>query len=152
MNMTNKKYLHDDITDSPEDQEKLKPDQANFNLPEIKDIPGAGRSGKTASSLPGDTTISSADEEGDDLLGEDDLDGDNENDENVSPLEKKLLRDSFDPSYDTDLPINSLSLDEKDNEGELLEEKGQAKDLFGKDLDDELIEEEDEESEGENQQ
>ena len=150
--MTNKKYLHDDITDSPEDQEKLRPDQASLNLPEIKDIPGAGRSGKSASNLPGDTTISSADEEGDDLLGDDDLDGDNENDDNVNPLEKKLLRNSFDPSYDTDLPINSLSLDEKDNEGESLEEKGQAKDLFGKDLDDELIEEEDEESEGENPQ
>ena len=146
--MTNKKYLHEDITDSPEDQKKLKPDQANFNLPEIKDIPGAARSGKSASTLPGDTTISSADEEGDDLLGEDELEGDNEilDDENVSPLEKKLLRDSFDPSYDEDLPVDSLSLDEKDNEGELLEEKGQAKDLFGKDLDDELVEEEDEES------
>src|SRR5882762_9235409 len=98
MHMTNKKYLHEDISDSPEDREKLKPDQANFNLPEIKDIPGAGRSGKSASNLTGDTTISSADEEGDDLLGDDELDADNENDDDVSPLEKKLLRDSFDPS------------------------------------------------------
>ena len=146
--MTNKKILHEDIQDSPEDQERLKPDEAIMDLPEIKDIPGASRSGKNSSLLPGDTTISSADEEADDLLEDnDDLD-----DTNVSPLEKKLLRDSFDPSYDTDLPVGSISLDEKDNEGESLEEAGQEKDLFGKDLDDTLIEEEDEESEGENQQ
>ena len=148
MHMTNKKFLHSDITDSPEDQEKLKGDQGVLNLPEIKDIPGAGRSGKNASLLPGDSTISSADEEGDELLE----DNDNLEDGDVTPLEKKLLSESFDPSYDTDLPIQSLSLDEKDNEGETLEEAGQDKDLFGQDLDDELVKEEDEETEGEDQQ
>lgn len=60
-----------------------------------------------------------------------------------------MLSESFDPSYDTDLPIHSLSLDAKDNEGETLEEAGQDRDLFGKDLDDDLIKEEDEETEGE---
>jgi hypothetical protein len=154
MNMTNKKYLHEDIADSPEDEEKLKSDQALMDLPEIKDIPGASRSGKNASLLPGATTISSADEEGGDLLEDDELSEYNESldDGNVSQLEKKLLRDSFDPSYNIDLPVDSISLDDKDNEGESLEEEGQAKDLFGKDLDENLIEEEDEESEGENQQ
>jgi hypothetical protein len=154
MNMTNKKYLHEDIADSPEDEEKLKSDQALMDLPEIKDIPGASRSGKNASLLPGATTISSADEEGGDLLENDELSEYNESldDGNVSQLEKKLLRDSFDPSYNIDLPVDSISLDDKDNEGESLEEEGQAKDLFGKDLDENLIEEEDEESEGENQQ
>jgi hypothetical protein len=146
--MTNKKYLHSDITDSTEDQEKLKGDQGILNLPEIKDIPGAGRSGKNVTQLPGDSTISSADEEGDELLE----DNDNLEDSDVTLLEKKLLSESFDPSYDTDLPIHSLSLDEKDNEGEKLEEAGQDKDLFGEDLDDELVKEEDEETEGEDQQ
>ena len=65
---------------------------------------------------------------------------------------KKLLRESFNPSYDRDLPVDSLSLDARDNEGDLLEEKAQTKDLFGKDLDNELVREEDEESEGEGQQ
>jgi hypothetical protein len=146
--MTNKKYLNEDITDSQEDQEKLKPDQAIFDLPELKDIPGANRSGKNADQLPGDITISSSDEEGDELLEENDgLD-----ETNVSRLEKKLLRESFNPSYDQDLPVASLSLDDRDNDGDLLEETAQAKDLFGKDLDDELVREEDEESEGESQQ
>jgi hypothetical protein len=145
MNMTNKKYLHSDIEDSPEDQEKLKGDQGVLDLPELEDIPGAGRSGKNASLLPGDSTISSADEEGDKLLDDDDEPGESD----ITPLEKKLLSESFDPSYDTDLPIGSLSLDEKDNEGDKLEEAGQDSDLFGKDLDDELVKEEDEETEGE---
>jgi len=67
-------------------------------------------------------------------------------------LEKKLLSESFDPSYDTDLPIDSLSLDYRDEEGEQLEEGSLDKDLFGKDLDNDLTLEEEEESEGENQQ
>jgi|GEM_PF-1155625 len=151
--MTNKNYLHDDIQDSPEDQEKLKPDQATLDLPELKDIPGASRSGKNASLLPGDTTISSSDEEGDDLLDEDDdeLSDENnmQNETDVTATEKKLLRDSFDPSYDTDLPVHSISLDRKDNEGVPLNESGMDRDLFGEDLDDSLVKEEDEESEGE---
>ena len=152
--MTNKNYLHDDIQDSPEDQEKLKPDQATLNLPELKDIPGAGRSGKNASLLPGDTTISSADEEADDLLDDDDdddlMEENSMRDETkVTPVEKKMLRDSLDPSYDTDLPVHSISLDRKDNEGVLLNESGMDRDLFGEDLDDSLVKEEDEESEGE---
>jgi len=146
--MTNKKKQNEDITDSPEDQEKLKPEQTIFELPELKDIPGANRSGKNADQLPGDITISSSDEEGEELLEENDgLD-----ETNVSRLEKKLLRESFNPSYDRDLPVESLSLDDRDNEGDLLEETAQTKDLFGKDLDDELVREEDEESEGESQQ
>jgi hypothetical protein len=151
--MTNKNYLHDDIQDSPQDQEKLKPEQTTLNLPELKDIPGASRSGKNASLLPGDTTISSADEEADELLGDDDDEMGEENnmrdETDVSPTEKKLLRDSLDPSYDTDLPVHSISLDRKDNEGVSLNESGMDRDLFGEDLDDSLVKEEDEESEGE---
>ncbi len=143
--MTNKEYLHGDIHDSPEDEAKLKGENASFDLPEIKDIPGAAAALRHASETPGDVTISSADEEADELLeGDDDLGG-----SNVSSLEKKLLRDSFDPSYDTDLPVNTLSLDDKDNEGDPLEESTQKDDLFGEDLDSDLVEEEDEEADGE---
>jgi hypothetical protein len=153
MHMTNKNYLRDDIQDSPEDQEKLKSEETTLDLPELKDIPGASRTLKNASLLPGDTTISSSDEEADDLLGDDDEEMTEENnlrdESNVSPTEKKLLRDSLDPSYDTDLPIHSISLDRKDNDGVLLNESGMDRDLFGEDLDDSLVEEEDEESEGE---
>jgi hypothetical protein len=146
--MINKKFLKQDIADSPEDQKRLRPDKGLMQLPEIKDIPGAARSGKNAGLLPGDTTISSADEEGEELFET----NDSKENADISPLEKKLLNDSFDPSYDTDLPISSLSLDNKDNEGDLLQEGGLEKDLFGKDLDDDLVREEDEETQGEDQQ
>ncbi len=148
MIMIKKKLLDQDITDSPKDQEKLKPDEALLDLPELKDIPGASRLGKNAARLPGDTTISSSDEEGDELFE----DYEEFDDGNLSPIEKKLLSESFDPAYDTDLPVKTISLDDKDNEGELLEEEGPEQDLFGKDLDDDLVQEEDEESEGERQQ
>lgn len=151
--MTNKNYLHDDIQDSPEDQEKLKREETTLDLPELKDIPGASRKLKNASLLPGDTTISSADEEAEDLLDDDDdelTDENNMQDESdVTSTEKKLLRDSLDPSYDTDLPVHSISLDRKDDDGVLLNESGMDRDLFGEDLDDSLVKEEDEESEGE---
>jgi hypothetical protein len=143
--MTNKKYIHEDITDSPEDQAKLKGENVILDLPELKDIPGAERLSRNSSAIPGDTTISSADEEGDELFLDEDMEG-----SNVTPLEKKVLNKTFDPSYDTDLPIESLSLDDKDNDGDLLEESGESKDLFGEDLDDDLVEEEDEETDGEN--
>jgi hypothetical protein len=67
----------------------------------------------------------------------------------VTAAEKKLLDEAFDHSYDTDTPVESLSLDNKDEDGEPLEEKGLENSLFGNDLDDDLEEEEDEESEGE---
>jgi hypothetical protein len=146
MIMTNKKYLQEDITDSLQDQEKLKGDLASLDLPELKDIPGASGKKKT-NNLPDNLeTISSADEEADELFE----DGKESPETDVSPLEKELLNDAFDPSYDVDLPIQSLSLDDRDNEGELLQESGMDKDLFGKDLDDNLIREEDEETTGEN--
>jgi len=148
MIMNNKKSLHGDISDSPEDQEKLKGDQAVLELPELKDIPGAGQPGINPLFTPGNTTASSTDEEGDELLD----DNDDSPDSNVTALEKKLLSESFEPSYDRDLPIQSLSLDDRDEDGELLEQSGQDNDLFGKDLDDKLIEEEDEESGIKNQQ
>lgn len=111
--MTNKKYLHQDISDSPADQEKLK----SVKLPVDDEL--TGKQGE-------------ADED------------------SVTATEKQLLVNSFDPSFDTDLPIDSLSLDARDDEGDLLEESSQSKDLFGNDLDDSLIEEEDEETDGEN--
>jgi hypothetical protein len=145
MIMTNKKYMQEDIADSAEDAEKLKPDLATIDLP---DLPAGSGSKKTTAWTGTLETFSSADEEGDEVF-ESTEDTDNVD---VSPLEKELLNEAFDPAYDTDLPIESLSLDDRDNEGELLEEGAQNKDLFGKDLDDNLIEEEDEETTGEGQQ
>ncbi|HEY4155012.1 MAG TPA: hypothetical protein VGM24_06285 [Puia sp.] len=134
-----------DLTDPKKDREKLKGDRGTLDLPELKDIPGQKKKGLSAGVPPGDTTISSADEEGDDVLGNEDEDA------FVSPQEEELPDQSFDPPYDADLPVEEISLDDRDSEGERLEESGPEQDLFGEDLDDDLTEEEDEESEGENE-
>ncbi len=105
-----------------------------------------------------DVTISSADEEGDGIL--DDLNSDTDeftNDQsNVTAAEKKLLKKSagHQPTDET-ADFNNMVLDEKDNDGELLNEKSIKQDRSGEDLDtpgadldddDENIGEEDEEN------
>jgi len=57
-----------DLPDSPHDAERLKSDETIMDLPDVEDIPGqehvqAPRLGELA-----DTTIASADEEGDDVF------------------------------------------------------------------------------------
>ena len=138
--------IHGDIHDSARDERELQGDQGTLDLPEVKDIPGQENFKPAPVGSLGGETFSSADEEGDDVLGDDlELGGKN----NVSSTEKKVLSKTFDPSYDTDEPIHALALDSKDADGDLLEEKGLDSDLFGEDLDDDLVEEEDEETEGE---
>ena len=132
-----------DVKDPEKDQQKLKGDQGTMDLPELKDIPGQENEDPSLLVPPGDTTISSADEEGDNVLG-------SENDEaRITPLENGPLNQSFNPPYDADLPVEEISLDDRDSEGDRLEESGPEQDLFGEDLDDDLVAEEDEESEGE---
>ena len=134
-----------EMKDSAQDKKRLKGDEATLDLPEVNDIPG--QENRTQPSLPGtsyDSTISSADEEGNDILDE------NENiitdkKTNVSSLERKLLDQAYDPVSTDEEPIDELTLDNKDDEGEALNEDGMEKDLFGKDLDTDLEEEEDEE-------
>lgn len=138
--------IHGDIHDSKRDERELRGDQGTLDLPEVKDIPGQENFKPAPVGSLGGETFSSADEEGDDLLGDDlELGGKN----NVSGTERKVLSKTFDPSYDVDEPINALALDNKDDDGDLLKEKGLDRDLFGDDLDDELVEEEDEETTGE---
>ena len=132
-----------DLTDPEKDQQKLKGDQGTMDLPELKDIPGQENINPSSLVPPGDTTISSADEEGDKIFG------DQDDDARITSRENGLLNQSFNPPYDADLPVGLVSLDDRDAEGDRLEESGPEQDLFGEDLDDDLVEEEDEESEGE---
>lgn len=137
-----KKNSAADLTDPEKDQQKLKGDQATMDLPELKDIPGQGNINPSSLVPPGDTTSSSADEEGDNVLGS------NDDEARITSPENDLLNQYFNPPYDADLPVGEISLDDRDAEGARLEESGPGQDLFGEDLDDDLVEE-DEESEGE---
>ena len=122
-----------DLQDSVRDQEKLENEETTINLPDVKDIPGqeyihAPNPGEYA-----DTTISSADEEGDDVWADEDV---TENSSDVSRLERKLLDDSANdmPTRD-EQSLRRAGLDSTDNEGEPLNEGTSSNAVSGSDLD-----------------
>src|ERR1700712_5765417 len=68
-----------DLQDSKKDQQKLQPESVTMDMPEVKDIPGQENIQVPQFREMQDTTISSADEEGDGILDDlnnDDLDTD----------------------------------------------------------------------------
>ena len=80
--MSTEKLLRDedDLTDSPSDQERLKPEITTIDLPDVSDIPGQENIHVPPLGELADVTISSDDEEdilsGDTLEGDPDLDND----------------------------------------------------------------------------
>lgn len=64
----------DDLTDSPSDIERLKPEATTIDLPDVSDIPGQEHVHVPPIGDLADTTISSDDEE--DILNGDSLDMD----------------------------------------------------------------------------
>lgn len=152
-NVTLKNNL-DDLPDNPQDVERLKPEEANLELPEAKNIPGQEHIHIPPLGVLADTTISSDDEEGKGLF--DDA-GDQEiamhNEGNVSKKEKELLADAADTMPTRDQQnLKQAQVDKADSEGELLNEKtdqsGRELDVPGSEADDanEKIGEEDEEN------
>jgi len=141
-----------DLPESKRDKELLKPDEATIDLPEVKDIPGQEH---VRPPLPGemaDTTISSADEEANELL---DTDEDILIDKNldVTNTERDLLqRSSESMATLDDEQLNIAALDSTDDDGEKLNESsgfsGNDLDVPGSEDDDadEEIGEEDEEN------
>lgn len=143
-----------DLSESDSDKKQLQPDEAMLDLPEVKDIPGQEHVRPLLGAELADTTISSADEEGNGLLDtEEERIKDNE--ANVTGLERDLLqRSSESMSTLDDEQLNTASLDNTDEDGELLNENvdrsGNELDIPGSEDDDEneKIGEEDEENNG----
>jgi hypothetical protein len=141
-----------DLPETDHDKKQLEPDEATLDLPEVKDIPGQEH---VRPFLPGemaDTTISSADEEANELLDVDeDILADKET--NVTNVERDLLqRSSESMSTADDQQLNYAALDKTDADGTPLNEKvnlsGSDLDVPGSEEDDanEKIGEEDEEN------
>jgi hypothetical protein len=153
-----------DLRDSEKDTRAMEEQPTTMDLPEVKDIPGQEHVKVPRMKEMADTTISSADEEGDDILGTDDeledaeLDNldDEADDADVDDVERALLeRSSESMSTDDDQRILQARVDSTDDDGELLNEEteedeiaGDALDVPGSaaDDDDEAIGEEDEEN------
>lgn len=140
-----------DLKDNARDQKRLEPDEANLNLPDVKDIPGQENIKPAPLGDLADDTISSGDEEGDEIFNEEEITEDR-TEGDITPLERRLIDEAYDPESTEDEPVDQLTLDGKDNEGESLNEGSFEEDLFGEDLDTDLPEEEEEEDEGEKEE
>ena len=132
-----------DLQDSPRDAERLRGEEATIDMPEVKDIPGQEHVKVPRIGEMADTTISSADEEGDGVL--DELNQGEEDDDvikmgtdaDVNKTDVEMLRsgDSYYPSKDEDQLVNA-SMDNTDFEGDALNERGFGlTNRTGKDLD-----------------
>lgn len=129
-----------DIHDSPQDEEKMKSETVIIDLPDVSDIPGQENIVVPNLGEMQDTTISSDDEEGLGLFGDDDEDEDTDlvmgNEADVSATEKTLLRraDEDMPAEDDQL-LRQAELDKTDDQGDLLNEGSLATSVSGDDLD-----------------
>lgn len=133
-------FLNEDIHDSPQDEEKMKSETFTIDLPDVSDIPGQENIVVPNIGEMQDVTISSDDEEGIGLFGDDEADEDTDlvmgNEADVTETEKNLL-----VSAEEDMPVEDdpllrqAELDSVDNEGDLLNEGSLATSVSGSDLD-----------------
>ena len=141
-----------DLPESDNDKRHLEPDKGTLDLPEVKDIPGQEHIRPFLPAEMADQTISSADEEANELF---DTDEEIITDQstNVTSAEIDLLQQSSESmSTGDDEQLNLAALDNADDDGTLLNEKidhsGADLDVPGSEEDDanEEIGEEDEEN------
>ncbi len=145
---------NDDLTDPPKDRKHLEPEVATLDLPEVKDIPGQEHIRPMPPGEMADVTISSADEEAEDLLAEvNEEDTAEDRNSNVTPDERELLRRSSESmSSKDDEELRKAAVDKTGEDGTPLNEttnlSGDELDVPGREDDDanEAIGEEDEEN------
>ena len=116
-----------------------------IDLPEVKDIPGQENVKPPRLGELADTTASSDDEEGDDILEQDDdLVGPGSN---VSREERRALANVDNREADTeDEVLNEAALDSTDDDGDPLNEGSFGRNVSGDDLDIPDADDEDEEN------
>src|SRR5207342_3060519 len=122
-----------DLPDSPRDKQELKREETSIDVPDVKDIPGQEFIHPPNLAEFTDTTISSADEEGDEIWAEEET---ADNNSIVTNIDKKLQDDSVnDSSAKDEQQLRRAELDDTDDEGEPLNEKTSANAISGSDLD-----------------
>jgi hypothetical protein len=142
-----------DLPDTEQDKEKMKPETVIMDLPEVKDIPGQEFVHAPPLGELADTTISSDDEEGVGILDYDDDEETISNTNlNVTNQERELLTDESTAIKDGG-ELKQAAVDNQDDEGDPLNENsddvaGAGLDIPGAGADDanEDIGEEDEEN------
>ena len=110
-----------------------KKNKDQIDLPEVKDIPGQENVKPPRLGELADTTASSEDEEGDDVLEQDDL---VDEQSNVSREERIALARVGTREVDTeDDVLDEAALDSTDDDGDPLNEGSFGRDVSGDDLD-----------------
>jgi hypothetical protein len=129
-----------DLPDSPHDAERLKNEEFTIDLPDVKDIPGQEFVHTPPLGILADTTISSADEEGEGLFDDAGLDDEDEfipgTEADVSPEERQALQGADNYMFgEDDNQLRRASMDNTDFEGEALNEQSFGAERSGADLD-----------------
>lgn len=124
------------LVDSPEDQEKMKKEITEINLPDVNDIPGQEDFVPAPLGEMADTTTASADEEGEDVFN-DNIDEDiiDSADSNVSTEEKETLADTFSDMPGDDEKLREAALGNTDDDGVPLNEGSFRDNVTATDLD-----------------
>ena len=128
-----------DLTDPKRDQERLKPEEATLDLPDVKDIPGQEFVNAPPLGMMADTTISSADEEGEGLFEDDEEDETDivmgtEADISAEDVQVLQKAETYMPTRDED-QLQTAHMDNTDFEGEALNEASFGNEQSGRDLD-----------------
>ena len=132
---TNSGHLSSSI-DSPNDREKLKFEEEEIELPDVNDIPGQEDFAPAPAGEMADTTISSADEEGEGIFNDDpDEDILDEPDSNVSETEREVLAATEHDMPGDDESLRQAALDHTDEDGTPLNEDSFMTNVTGSDLD-----------------
>ena len=123
-------------TDSENDSENLNAENTGIELPDVSDIPGQENFVPAPLGELADTTISSADEEGEEIFN-DDIDEDitDEPDSNVSETEKEVLSTTEHDMPGDDENLRQAALDNTDEDGTPLNEDSFMTNISGSDLD-----------------
>jgi len=125
------------LHDSAGEADQLKPEIVTIDLPDVTEIPGQEKIAPAPFGELADVTISSADEEGNDIF-DDNPDELNEEDadSNVSAAEKEDLEDAaMNMPTEDDINLRKATLDDTDEEGTPLNEGSFKRDTSGSDLD-----------------
>lgn len=126
-----------DLPDSKKDQEKLKADEGYIDLPDVKDIPGQEFVNAPPAGSLGDTTISSADEEGTNVFDRTDEENLRRtgNEADVNRGERTALQQTdYMPTTDED-NLQDARMDNVDFQNEPLNERSFGEERNGSDLD-----------------
>jgi len=126
-----------DLPDNEADKKKLQPAETTIDLPDVSDIPGQENITVPPLGELADTTISSADEEGEGIFEEEDADLDLRRGTraDVRNDERRALEDAeYMPTRDED-NLRNARMDNVDFEGEQLNERSFGDERSGKDLD-----------------